>query len=239
LDAFAQASALRCGARAAEGLNDCEPSEAQTGQAAQAALSRDLNAVASHVPHLQKREPPVLKRRSDGSYAYEGGVFQAVVRPDGKVEFRDTSIRAELRPSWVPFVVVADLNDLVEHEVLDRELYSAEKQWLLNETRELREKLAGEARRRERLEANRELERTLRGIVDDPALTVAQKHEAIFLIWQDCGEDADAQAHRRAVDNFVRRYLPQGSALAFHSDELDRMNSTRPTLQPFQPYAGS
>lgn len=236
LEAFAQGSSLRCGERASASENSCAPTQAETGQAAQAALMRDLNAVASHVPHLQKREPPVLKRRSDGSYAYEGGVFQALVRPDGKVEFRDTSVRAELRPSWVPFVVIADINDLVERDVLSRELYSAEKQWLLDETRELRGKLASESRRRELQDANRALERTLRGILDDPALSVAQKHEAMFLVWQDCGEDAQAQAHRRAVDSFVRRYMPDLSALAFRSEELERFNNSRPGLQRFDPY---
>lgn len=239
LDGVARSSALRCAERATAGQNDCEPTQAQTGQAAQAALTRDLNGVASHVPHLQPREHPVLKRRSDGSYSYESGVFQAVVRPDGKVEFRDTSIRSELRASWVPLVVVADLNDVVERDVLGRELYSAEKQWLLDETRELRERLAGEARRRELLDANRALERTLRGILDDRALSVAQKHESVLLIWQDCGEDADAQAHRRAVDRFVQRYMAQGSALGFLADEIERFNAGRPGLQRFEPYAGS
>jgi hypothetical protein len=162
-----------------------------------------------------------------------------VVRPDGKVEFRDTSIRPELRPSFIPFVVVADLNDVVERDVLGRELYSAEKQWLLDETRELREKLATDARRRELLDANRALERTLHGILDDQALSVAQKHEAVFLLWQDCGEDAEAQAHRRAVDSFVKRYMPKDSALGFGATELARFNSARVKLQRFEPYTES
>jgi hypothetical protein len=237
-EALGQATALRCAERT-QGQNDCAPTQAETGRAAQAALTRDLNAVASSVPHLRAREHPVLRRRSDGSYAYEGGVFQAVVRPDGKVEFRDTSIRAELRPSLIPFVVIADLNDVVERDVLDRELYSAEKQWLMDETRELREQLASESRRRELLDANRALERTLRGILDDNALSAAQKHESLFLLWQDCGEDAQAQAHRRAVDSFVRRYMPQGSALGFRDQELEHFNTARAGLQKFEPYAGS
>jgi hypothetical protein len=239
LDAFVQGSALRCGQRATGEQKDCEPTSEQSGQAAQSALTRDLNGVARHVPHLKPREHPVLKRRSDGSYSYENGVFQATVRPDGKVEFRDTSIRSELHVSWVPFTVVADLNDVVERDLLGRELYSAEKQWLLDETRELREKLAGDARRRELLDANRALERTLRGILDDQALSIAQKHEAVFLLWQDCGEDAQAQAHRRAVDSFVQRYMPKDSTLGFRAEELVRFNTSRPRLQRFEPYAGT
>ncbi|HYJ08862.1 MAG TPA: hypothetical protein VEX18_07625, partial [Polyangiaceae bacterium] len=125
LDAFAGPSSLRCGNRPAQGQNDCAHSEAEIGQATQAALTRELAAVANSAAHLKAREHPKLKRRSDGSYAYEGGVFQATVRPDGNVEFRDTAIGGELKISPVPFVYTADLNDLVEKHVLGHELYSA------------------------------------------------------------------------------------------------------------------
>ncbi|HTU59111.1 MAG TPA: hypothetical protein VMF89_11770 [Polyangiales bacterium] len=235
LDALGGASSLRCGGnRATQGQTDCAPSEAEIGQAAQAALTRDLDAAAHSVAHLKAREHPKLKRRSDGSYAYEGGVFQATIRPDGNVEFRDTAIGGELKISPVPFVYTADLNDLVEKHVLGREMYSAEKQWLIEETRTLRDQLASEFRRREQQGANRELERVLRGVLDDSALTVAKKHEAIFLLWQDCGEDS--QAHREAVVRFVRRYMPKGSTLGFLADELEHFNADRGRLQRFEPY---
>jgi hypothetical protein len=188
---------------------------------------------------LRAREHPKLKRRSDGSYAYDGHVFQAVVRSDGNVEFRDNAIEGELRVSPVPFVFTADLNDLVERHVLGRELYSAEKQWLLEETRELRNQLAGEYRRREQQGANRELERVLQSLLDDSKLSLTKKHEAIFLLWQDCGEDAQAASHRKVVDSFVRRYMPKGSALGFLADELEHFNASRGRLQKFEPYAGS
>ena len=237
LDAFAPNNGLRCGNRVSEGQSDCAPSAAEIGQAAQSALNRNLDAAAHSVRHLKEREHPKLKRRSDGSYAYDGHVFQALVRPDGNVEFRDNAVEGELRVSPVPFVFTADLNDLVERHVLGRELYSAEKQWLLDETRALRDQLASEYRRRELQGANRELERTLRGVLDDSKLTLAKKHEAIFLLWQDCGEDA--VDHRHAVDRFVRRYMPKGSAVGFLADELEHFNNSRKGLQKFQPYAGS
>lgn len=237
LDGFAPASELRCGNRATQGQSDCAPSEAEIGQAAQAALTRDLSAAAHNVAHLKAREHPKLKRRSDGSYAYEGGAFQATIRPDGDVEFRDTAIRGEIKISPAPLLYNADLNDLVEKHMLGRELYSAEKQWLINETKALRDQLAGEFRRREQQGANRELERVLREVLDDEKLTLAKKHEAIFLLWQDCGEEA--HQHREAVVRFVRRYLPKGSALSFLVDEIQRLNSSRKGLPKFQPYAGS
>jgi hypothetical protein len=232
LDAFAPASSLRCGNR----QSDCPVSQEQ---AAQAALTRDLNAAAHSVAHLKAREHAKLKRRSDGSYAYDGHVFKAVVRPDGNVEFRDNAVQGEIRVSPVPFVFTADLNDVVERHVLGRELYSAEKQWLLEETRELRDQLAGEFRRREQQGANRELERTLQSVLGDSTLTLARKHEEIFSLWEGCGEDGQAQAHRHAVVRFVKRYLPKGSALGFLAEELEHFNTSRGRLQKFEPYAGS
>ena len=236
LDAFSRESELRCDNRAPQAQTDCAPSEAEIGRATQAALTRDLASAANSVAHLKAREHPKLKRHSDGSYGYEGGVFRATIRPDGNVEFRDTAIHGELQISPAPFVYAADLNDLVEKHVLGRELYSAEKQWLIEETRSLRDQLASEFRRREQQGANRELERVLRSVLDDEKLTVAKKHEAIFLLWQDCGEDGQAQAHREAVKRFVRRYMPKGSALSFPADELERFNTSRGRLQRFEPY---
>lgn len=232
LDAFAPASGLRCGNRQSDCADNPE-------QAAQAALTRDLNAAAHSVAHLKAREHAKLKRRSDGSYAYDGHVFQALVRPDGNVEFRDNAVQGELRVSPVPFVFTADLNDVVERHVLGRELYSAEKQWLIEDTRELRDQLASEFRRREQQGANRELERTLQSVLDDSQLTLTKKHEEIFSLWEGCGEDGQAQAHRHAVVRFVRRYMPKGSALGFLADELEHFNASRGRLQKFEPYAGS
>ena len=237
LDALGSGSALRCGNRTSEGQSECAATEGQTGHAAQAALNRDLNDVAHSLAHLKAREHPKLKRRSDGSYLYDGHVFQAIVRPDGNVEFRDSAIRGELQISPAPFLYIADLNDVAERHLLGRELYSTEKQWLLNETRALRDQLASEFRRRELQGANRELERTLRSVLDDRRLTVEKKHETIFLLWQDCGEDA--QEHRGAVERFVRRYMPKGSETGFGAKEIEHFNEGRRGLKRFEPYAGS
>jgi hypothetical protein len=76
-------------------------------------------------------------------------------------------------------------------------------------------------------------------VLDDSALTRTQKHDSVFLLWQDCGEDAHAQAHRRIVERFVKRYMPQGSELGFRAEELQELNSARARLQKFEPYTGS
>jgi hypothetical protein len=240
LDSFQSAAAMRCADRApTAGPSECATATADAGHAAQAALENDLNTVAHVVPHLRRRERPQLKRRSDGSYAHDGHVFSAVVHPDGQVEFTDKGSEAELHPSLVPVQVAFDVNDFVERAVSGRELYSAEKQWFLEQTRELREQLATDARRRELQESNRALERTLQNVLGDRALSRAQKHDAVFLLWQDCGEDGQAKATRKVVNSFVKRYMPKDSEEGFLADELEHFNATRKGLQKFEPYAGS
>lgn len=233
----AEAPALRCSARRdAPEPADCGEGRSDT-EAAQAALSADLRAVARTVPHLSPRDRPELRARSDGSYTYEGHVFHARVRPDGQVEFNDQVTEVQLRASFAFFKVIADVNDIVEKHALGRELYSAEKQWFLEQTRELRDRLAQRYRERELQQARRALERTLQDVLADASLSVAQKHSAVFVLWQDCGEDEQAEQRRRAVEAFVRRNMPRGSALEFRASELDRLNTGRAGLRPFQPYS--
>jgi hypothetical protein len=228
--------AARCSAeRAAQSPATCAASEEA---AAQATLDRNLQAAASNIPHLKAREKPVLKPRSDGSYDYDGHVYRARVLRDGQVEFADNGTQAELRPSLIPFKVTGDISDLVERHVLGKELYSAEKLWFLDQTRELRDKLATAYRLEEAARARRELEKQLQRILEDRALDAAQKHGALFALWQDCGDDGQAEATRRQVESFVQRFMPRGSDLGFTQDELDRMNAQRAGMRQFRPYAG-
>jgi hypothetical protein len=231
---------LRCNAaRGAQDRAACDRAEAEARNgAAQAALSNDLKAVARLVPHLKPRDKPELRARSDGSYGYQGHVFEAVVREDGSVAFADKAVKAQVLSSSAPLTIVADINDVVERDVLGRELYSAEKQWFLDQTRELRGELSARFHAKEQQQARRALERALQEIVDGSATSLQQKHAAIFALWLDCGEDDEARAHRRAVEGFVKRYLPAGSALAFQPEELQQLNAGRRRLQQFSPYPG-
>jgi hypothetical protein len=240
-DTATPAPALRCNApRGAREQAQCDAAESEArANAAQNTLSSDLRAVAKAVPHLAPRERPELRARSDGSYDYAGHVFDALVRADGSVAFADNVERAQLGPTYTQLTVVADVNDIVEKHVLGRELYSAEKQWFLDQTRELRAELSARFRAREQQQARRALEVALQKIVEDASSTLQQKHAAIFALWLDCGEDDDARAHRQAVEAFVRRYLQQGSSLGFGQSEIEQLNGQRRGLQQFQPYAGT
>ena len=211
------------------GANDAE-------QTAQAELSRNLRAMASKVPHLAAREKPKLQQRSDGTYEYDGHVFRALVRRDGLVDFADSGTNVELRPSLIPFKATGDISDLVEKLVLGKELYSAEKLWFLDQTRELRDKLATAYRLEEAARARRELEQQLQRILHDHNFNVAQKHSAVFALWQDCGDDAQARQTQQQVEAFVQRFMPVGSELGFAQAELEHFNAQRVGLRPFRPY---
>jgi len=227
--------AARCSTdRSSPAADSCKPSDIEAH--AQAELSRHMRAAASNVPHLTAREKPKLQPRSDGSYDFDGHVFHARVMRDGQVEFADSGTTAEIRPSLIPFKATGDLADLVEKHILGKELYSAEKLWFLDQTRELREKLATAHRLEEAARARRELEKELQRILSDGALAVTQKHAAVFALWQDCGDDAQAEATRRQVEAFVQRFMPRGGPLGFEPGELDAFNLQRAGMRQFRPY---
>lgn len=220
--------------RSATAANSCSPSELE--HSAQAELTRNLRAAASSVPHLAAREKPRLQARSDGSYDYDGHVFSARVGRDGQVAFADSGTQVELRPSLIPFKATGDIGDMVDKLVLGKELYSAEKLWFLEQTRELREKLAAAYRLEEAARARRELEKELQHILNDRLLGLAQKHGAVFTLWQDCGDDDQAEHTRRQVEAFVQRFMPRGGELGFEQAELERFNAQRAGLRQFRPY---
>jgi hypothetical protein len=53
------------------------------------ALNEELRAAAAELRHLSRRPPPKLERLHDGSYRWEGPLFNAHVAPDGMVSFDD------------------------------------------------------------------------------------------------------------------------------------------------------
>jgi hypothetical protein len=207
----------------------CEaPHDAQA--TAQAELTHALQQAAHDVPHLAKREPPELHREADGSFRFTGPVFSAHIALDGQVAFEDKAGVRLGKGASLGF----DLNDAVE-SALGHELYSAEKHWFLDQTVAVREKLADTFRVTELARAQRSLERALERIVDS-ADDVPHKHAAVFALWQDCDDDADAGSVRHVVEAFVRAHMPEGSALGFDAAELERLNAERSGMRHFDPY---
>jgi hypothetical protein len=76
-----------------------------------------------------------------------------------------------------------------------------------------------------------ELERILVADTSD-----AQKRAPVFAVWQDCGEDQRAEDVRRIVEVFVRRRMPEGSALGFSLRDLALLSAARSGMRAFAPY---
>jgi hypothetical protein len=197
----------------------------------QARLNAELAAAAKELPHLVQREPPKLTREADGGYSFKGRVFQARIESDGHVAFVD---KPPVGVNAMPFGGTFDLTDATSKG----ELYPAERRWFLEQTEQLRDQLAQTARVQELARLRRSLEHELDGVLDSASLDAARKRAAVFAIWQDCGEDSDAERTRKIVEAFVRRRMPQGSDMGFSADELAKLNASRSGLRSFAPYSG-
>jgi hypothetical protein len=227
----------------------CNPRGVSNGPAAcpaddrAAFIARDLDAgfrrAASSPAYKTKREPPELHRQGDGSYRYDGHVFTARIRDDGHVEFLDGTTGID-GPSTIGIGVAGhvDLSDAIENGAMGKELYTSEKRWFLEQTAELRDKLAAAARTKESVEARRMLERVLERILLARELDPPHKRERILALWEDCGDDAESADTRRIVEAFVRTRMPEASELGFTKAELERFNRGRSGSRAFNPYRG-
>jgi hypothetical protein len=132
----------------------------------QAQLDRHLSVAANWLPHGRRREPPKLRRRSDGTFWYEGPGILATIHRDGTVEFRDVvfpdrppvqldDLPPGLAPEYREIIKsvrqllilppLPDLNDAVARLNGD-DPYAEEKRWFLRETDAVRTKLADDYR---------------------------------------------------------------------------------------------
>lgn len=215
-------------------------------------------------------EPEGDRRRSDGkprtlaeagfardrrgNYAYRepAGHFTAKLLPDGRVRFKDHIIKAAPGGLKIP-----DLYTLVR-KGQKRELWSRDKQLLLERTFELRLAIAvahAEAQIDRRLAA---LYRDLLDVWGAPDRDARSRRRTLFDRWDDCDErmrvalpgfeDAEVPRidevrkgagtrARESIVAFVRKHLPAGSADAYPADELAELNRGRKSEQRFAPYA--
>jgi hypothetical protein len=218
-----------CNPRSSVPTDACETRPARPS--AQEELTRSLQQAAHSVAHLAKRDPPQLQREVDGAYSYRGSVFGARIGLDGQVAFQDKA-GVHIGPGGASLGF--DLTDAVD-SLMKHELYSAEKRWFLDQTVALRDQLADAFRVAELARAKRSLEQELERIVASTT-SAAHKHDAVFALWQDCGDDADAASVRRVVEAFVRKRMPEDSDVGFNAVELERLNAARTGMRPFDPY---
>lgn len=182
--------------------------------------------------------PPGLEHAGQGTYRYEDRGFVADIDRDGTVHFRD---RAPVGFSS-PLSLAFDLTEAVMM-LRDDDPYRPGKMKFLEETRELRARLCGEAhteRLRQALFAlPKELDRAWR----DTSQTPEARRRLLFQRWDECadtrGDDELARAGalaRATVLAYIRQHLPAGSAHAYTHEELLALNAVRVSREPFAPY---
>jgi hypothetical protein len=244
LSPFAAARALPSGNRA-ETCNlrersadaHCDDDGQAGAEAAERALDQVLRQSARTPAHLAEREPPRLTRTADGGYLYvnhfDGSyvTFTARITPDGEVQFTDAS-NVQFAP--VPVSGIFDTDDAL----MGGPLHTAEKRWFLEQTETLRRQLADAARSAEARRAHVALERAFERIMQQ-ALSPQQKRDAVFELWQDCGNDSARLSVRSWVEVLIRRWMPRGSALGFDDAYLEQHNRGLPVQDHFDPYRGS
>jgi len=196
------------------------------------ALGQGLREYALTKRHLSKRTPPRLRNRGDGSYRYESLQFDALIHPDGRVEFSDQSVQFPY--ALVPLMVF-DLTDAIMR-ANGEDPYQHERAWFMRETRELRGQLADRADAADARRGMRELRQRLTRIWEDEALSAQVRRRRIFDLWDDCADDELGARARTAVIRFIRERLPSGSPDAYPETEIRALNATRLSPVLFVPY---
>ncbi|MBV1857012.1 MAG: hypothetical protein KUG77_01280 [Nannocystaceae bacterium] len=211
-------------------------------------------ALGPVAPLLDDEEPRSLeaagfRKRKDGSYKL-GGIsspFVVVVRPNGRVRFRDrvatvdaTAVRTNLLPAQT---------------LAGEEQLRGLKTKILRQTAELRLQMArswSKTQMRTQLAA---LSTQLKSTWKRPSWTYERRRKQLFLLWDECEEpvedgsgDSSAEGTldqartaagakaRTMIVRFIRDELPEGSNDAYPATELRTLNRIRSSRQRFAPY---
>ncbi|MCC6875183.1 MAG: hypothetical protein IT378_12825 [Sandaracinaceae bacterium] len=220
----------RPGPPAGLGAPDARPSDAELS----ARLGQGLRAQAMAKQHISRPARPELSRRPDGSYAYAGHRFEAVIQPDGRVQFND---RPGISTNGFSTSGSFDLTDAIMGSA-GQDPHRAERDWFMRHTEELRDRLEAEHRERT-MQASLQ---TLRGRLARVWASESRSYEArrrrIFDMYNDCDDGGDGEGARRAILSFIRTTLPRGSPNAYTVEEIERFNAlrARESRPRFEPY---
>jgi len=197
----------------------------------------------------QSMEEAGFRKRKDGSYKF-GGISSplvAIVRPDGRVRFRDrlatasgTSARTNLLPA---------------QKLAGEQQFRSLKTKILRQTAELRMQMARSWSKKQLRTQLAALSAQLKTTWKKPSWPLERRRKHLFLLWDECEEPAEdgpgsddvqgtldeartaAGAKARAmIVRFIRDELPAGSDDAYPATELRALNGIRASRQRFAPY---
>jgi len=191
-----------------------------------------------------------FKRHEDGSYKLWklGGAVTVKIHPSGRIEFRDRAL--SVRGAAVGHA------GTVAQALAGEEQFKAIKAKIIRQTFALRMQMAQSWSRDQMRKQLARLRGQLQRTWTRSELSAVRRREVLFTLWDDCDEastegegaaktvettldqaraEVGTQARAQIVA-FIREELPAGSADAYPSAELERLNASRHSRQRFAPY---
>lgn len=183
-----------------------------------------------------KKEPDfVLVPEKGGGFRYDGKNFNAHIAADGTLTFDDRGPIGVQKGGTFSF----DLTDLAMrgHK---QDPYAPEKRRFVEFSQKLRDDLHGKGQQTGQDGALLALPGELDEIWTTTKPAAVRRRE-IFEKWVDVADDKDGagssgQKARRMIESYVRKHMPQGTALSYTAEELARFAESRDGLPTFEPY---
>lgn len=231
----------------AEGIPSV-PSAGDAAALAGANMRRYLHQTANARDYLTRRPPPALRRQADGTYAFSNVNFRAEIDEEGNVTFHDQHVSGPVPDARMQGEGPADTTltaslgigfDLTEEwmRANGQDPLRNERAWFMEGTQELRDRLHAQASARYDTSSLSALVRRLGEISGNGRLSIAQKHQAVFDVWDDCATDAIGDRAREEIVTFIADHFPAGTQLAFTETEIRAFNQRSASPVPFAPYA--
>lgn len=198
-----------------------------------------LSTKANEKEWATPREPPRFAPRRDGSYTYSGHAFSARINPDGSIVFSDREGMnfSDLGTNDGKSAGVRFSFDLADgaHRRRGSDPYRAEREYVMQGSEEIREKLMAEHRAKEAERGLRRIEAKLHTIWN-ASRDLAAKRRAIFRVWDDLSDDEMGARARAIVIAFIKENAPAGEEAAYNESELSSLNARRASRERFDPY---
>jgi hypothetical protein len=184
----------------------------------------------------EKKEPPFeLVPEKDGGFRAETRNFIARIKKDGTLSFENRFPIGFQKGGTFSF----DLTDLLSRGKNQDPYYSEKRRFAdFSEQKraELRKKWLQESTEKGMATLGDQL-----ASIWGSSRSAALRRREIYEKWADCsdgsaGEDRMGRKGRRAIEDFIRTHLPEGSSEAYTADELSRIAGERGSLPPFDPY---
>jgi hypothetical protein len=215
--------------------------------------SKDFDTFLEHAVHdltasAMRPWDLFLQPLPHGRYRYRGRGFDAVIREDGSVEFRDRGPvhlglmqlldeRGLPTNQLVPTISVGDLSELFAKFTKD-DPHGGERRSFLEKTRELREELHEKHEQRQLDRAHAELSHELTRIANEADRMHSERaQDALFALWDRNSDDGVGDQARAYIERFLREHCGSGEPCAFDALALTRVNAQRKSKRAFEPYA--